>query len=657
MDNSLFHSVLRTVQKHAALAPDHLHSASNDRLLFDHRLAYTSLSTPLLELGSQLASLGLPPHLNSELEALLTNDVNEDKTFIEQTQQRLLQQLSTLSTSLDPVAVPSLVRAAFDAFHHRSISARIDALRRELSEFGPQEDSASESEGASDSEPDFDEGDDDEEDEGPDGLGDEDDNAPIRPGEDVPPLEIKYLPIFEALHERGKVLTKPEKTYLVNMTGMTYRQITIWNRRRGELKEHAQRVSLSHTGSVDSCASSDASGDECELEQKLAVPKADATFDIRSWRLTSALPIKAGAHGTFPTSPIKTTFGDPAVDSDSDSGDTDLSDDPDESNNHPPGLHAPSLSTSITTIDSITTTNASLKEISGLGITPIINEGNDFVASNSTSRITKPLPMHRSRATPAQAIPVQRPVFNFNLDTSAGLTQPSGSASVSPSHLVTSDVRGLTVQLNITPPSSTTTLQLSSHNVPINGGAGSAPTSSNGSSPRHSTLVGSPQRNTSPTPSGHSVPSPRPPIKPLPRRTGCAPRPRPPPRPSPPSMTSATVPSSARASVVLPPSSNPSLGNTTLGSLLRPNQPAPKIPQEMEDRLVAMAGRMGVGMSANHGSTYSNFRNTTATTASAVHLGRALHSHDSASLPRPSMPSGSTLPTVSGPPPQNSVEP
>jgi hypothetical protein len=38
----------------------------------------------------------------------------------------------------------------------------------------------------------------------------------------------KYLPIFEALHERGKVLTKPEKTYLVNMTGMTYRQITIW---------------------------------------------------------------------------------------------------------------------------------------------------------------------------------------------------------------------------------------------------------------------------------------------------------------------------------------------------------------------------------------------------------------------------------------------
>lgn len=72
---------------------------------------------------------------------------------------------------------------------------------------------------------------------------------PMKPGEEVPPLETvrflcnrlstgsssfyirfaqKYLPIFEALHERGKVLTKPEKTYLVDLTGMTYRQITIW---------------------------------------------------------------------------------------------------------------------------------------------------------------------------------------------------------------------------------------------------------------------------------------------------------------------------------------------------------------------------------------------------------------------------------------------
>ncbi|EUC63933.1 homeobox domain protein [Rhizoctonia solani AG-3 Rhs1AP] len=651
MDNSLFRSVLQTVQKHAALTPDHFASAPNDRLLFDHRLAYTPLSTSLPELDSQLLPLSFPPHLNSELRALLTNDLNEDNAFIEQTRQRLLHQLSTLSTSLDPTAVPSLVRAAFDAFHHRSINARIEALRRELSEFGPPEGSVSESEGASDSELDFDESDDDQEDEEPQVLGDEDDNAPIRPGEDVPPLETKYLPIFEALHERGKVLTKPEKTYLVNMTGMTYRQITIWfqNRRRGELKEHTQRVPLSHAVSVDSCASSDASGDECELEQKLAVPRTDATFDIRSWRLTSALPIKAGS---FPASPTKNSF-DPAVHSGSDSGDTDLSDES-EGNNAPPGLHAPSLSTSITTIDSTTTANASLREVSGMVTESTINQGDNYIGSKSTSRVTKPLPV-RCNPTPMQTTPIQ-PAFTFNFgDPGLESTQPpSGLASVSPPHLVTSDMRGLTVQMNTTPPSSTTTLQLSTHAAPTNGMAVPALVSSNGSSPRRSTSIGSPQRNPSPTPSGHSTSSPRLPVKPLPRRTGCAPRPRPPPRVSPPSTAaSATASNSARASVVLPPSSNPSLSNTTLGSLLRPNQPAPNIPQGMEERLVAMAGRMGVGMSGNSSSIYSNTRQTAITAPP----GRTLPSFSSGSLPRLNMPSGTTLPPLSGHPSQNSAEP
>ncbi|QRW24624.1 homeobox domain protein [Rhizoctonia solani] len=598
MDKSLFHSVFQTIQKHATFTPDQLATASRDHPLFDCHFAHTPISIPLPDLNTCLSSFNLPPHLNNELQALLTKDLSDDGTFIAQTQQRLLQQLSRLSTSSDPTRIPSLVHAALDAFLRQSVNSRIEALCSEISEFSLQEHSPSDSDYISDSESVLDESDNGEEDEETEGLADDDDNAPIRPEEDIPPLETKYLPIFEALHERGKVLTKPEKTYLVNMTGMTYRQITIWfqNRRRGELKEHAQRTSLSHTGSVNSCASSEVSDDEGDLEQRIAVPRPDATFDIRSWRLTSALPIKAGTYGSFPTSPMKVNFDNSTINSDSDSGDTDLSDDFNEGADLLPSIHAPSLSTSITTINSTAASNNSLREVSGTATGPVNYNADDSTKAKATLRITKGLPTRHNDSNVIRTIPVQ-PSFTFNFGH-ANLPSTQSPPISTPPHSVTSSAHGLTIQVNATLPSSTTTLQSLSQEIPSTTVLMPIPVPSSGLSPQNSISTQSSQRSS--TPSGHSASSPRPITKPLPRRTGCAPRPRPPPRASPPSVvTSGTIPGSKRASIVLPPSSNPSLGNTTLGSLLCPNQPAPRIPQDMEERLTAMAGRMGVGSRAN----------------------------------------------------------
>ncbi|CCO28269.1 hypothetical protein BN14_02264 [Rhizoctonia solani AG-1 IB] len=484
----------------------------------------------------------------------------------------------------------------------------------EISEFIPQEGSISECD-ASDSEPNSDETDNDDEDEESESLVDEDDNAPIRPGEDIPPLETKYLPIFEALHERGKVLTKPEKTYLVNMTGMTYRQITIWfqNRRRGELKEHAQHICLSRAGSIDSSISSHASGDN-DLEQRIALPRSGATFDIRTWRLTSALPIKAVNHGTFPISPTKVNFGGSMVNSDSDSSDTDSLNDSDEETDIPPGLPAPSLSASITAANSAASVHIPEDGL-GTATEPVVYNDMVHTGAKSTLRVTKSLPVRQNKPSPTQATPIEPSfAFNFGHASLASIQSQTTSAPVSPPHSVTSNARGLTIQMNNVHPSSATTLQLPSQVVSGTSMLVSTPISSNGPSSQHSVSTESPQR--SPTPSNHSASSPRPPVKPLPRRTGCAPRPRPPPRINPPPVkTSGTAPSSQRPSIVLPPSSNPSLGNTTLGSLLRPNQATPRISQEMEERLTAMAGRMGVGVRANAKLSYPSTSEATPITS------------------------------------------
>jgi hypothetical protein len=210
MHNSIFSSVLETLQEHISLTQNCVAARHSRELLFDPSSHYSSIPPNLPDVTSRFSPLGLPPALSYELNSLLVRDLNEDKASIETARQRLLQQLSTASTSPDPSVIPSLVQAAFDAFYNRSINSRMDALQQELSHFSLQDGSASESGDSSDS----DQGvynapsdhrlhyftnislreesaslDDDDEGEEAEEAVDEDDNAPVRPGEDIPPLD------------------------------------------------------------------------------------------------------------------------------------------------------------------------------------------------------------------------------------------------------------------------------------------------------------------------------------------------------------------------------------------------------------------------------------------------------------------------------------
>ncbi|KAF8604093.1 hypothetical protein BDV93DRAFT_522900 [Ceratobasidium sp. AG-I] len=631
MEQSLLRLVLGTLAEHSESCQSYPYSQYPNRQLFDPRLVDCSAPTNLPDVTSYVSTLALPTPLSRELNSLLEDDLNKDRLTIEQAYRRLVEQLSTTTTSPDPSTVPSHVRAALDAFCQRLINSRMNTIKQEIEAFKLEGDSESESDGSDESDEESVCSDEDEAEELADAA-DEDDNAPVRPGEDIPPLDTKYLPIFEALHERGKVLTKPEKTYLVEMTGMTYRQITIWfqNRRRGELKEdHHARPSSSRAASVHSDRTSEGSEDGLELEQRFSSIQPDTTFNIRSWCLASAAATK-DAPAPPPLSPLKFGFGPvqaaPAFESDDD---TDLSDSDDEM--APPGLHAPSLATSFTTVDSGSDRGPATVVSGSSRLQPGSNEGPIIMGDSSSSadaptfrRPVKPLPPSRRTSPQARGpAPVQQaPAFSFNFAGSASapaqnqFLPTSAPMPAQPAQFVTSNERGLTVEMDNTPPTSATTLQSSS--------SPSAPTSFANTSmpvvlPSSPPLsAGSPHSASSPTPPAQSATSPRPAIKPLPRRTGCAPRPRPPPRAGSVSTPAASTvaPSSARSSVVLPPSSNPSLGNTTLGALLRPNPPAPKIPVEMEDRLSAMAGRMGVGSNPNPAR-----RGTTSDTAALARTG------------------------------------
>ncbi|GAB1528570.1 hypothetical protein RhiTH_011764 [Rhizoctonia solani] len=591
-------AIQATVHQHIALSQGR--PVTQHAPLFDAHSA-PPLKSSLSEISNRLSSLGLSTGVAAEINNVLAIEGHSYQASIIRNRQQLLDNLSTVTVSSSPQALPSLIEATCQKFYNVTIDSCIDSVQKYLDEYTQDDDSLSDQDvsGSGDDSP-YESGEDDEASDSEEQEVDEDDNTPMKVGEEVPPLETKYLPIFEALHERGKVLTKPEKTYLVNMTGMTYRQITIWfqNRRRGELKEGANQAHSMRADSVYSFGSSDIS-EEVNLEQQLSNARSGTNFDIRSWRLTSAYPIKHAVVGSSaPPSPTKFLSGTSMVPG-SDTDDTD-SLDSDNDELAPPGLHGSSLSMSTTT----TLTSAeSIQLARGVSEPMVVSASASTNEQTVSTRPTKALPASRrgTSSTLVQSTQVQVPTV---FDGSSAQSAFCSSHSQSPTHpahapsppTVTSDERGLTVELSIGSQASALTLFSFLPSPPTMSAA--AP-----SSAPHTASAPCP-RNTSPTPSAHSGSSPRLLVKPPPRRTGCAPRPRPPPRPSPPSnTTSAVTPSSARASVVLPPSSNPSLGSTTLGSLLRPNQPAPRIPPEMEERLAAMAGRMGVGRDRNSNAT------------------------------------------------------
>ncbi|KAG8723676.1 hypothetical protein FRC09_002270 [Ceratobasidium sp. 395] len=576
---------------------------------FESRTAQLSPKICSAEVASRLASLGLPEETTCAIMSVLSTESSNYHNFVESSRHYLLERLNKSTISANPSELPQLVEAACAAFLNNAVNSGTQILQKHMDEFSLRQDSVSEHDDSTDSDGSQSEYSDDNDDGANDDQeAEEDENTPMKPGEEVPPLDTKFLPIFEALHERGKVLTKPEKTYLVNMTGMTYRQITIWfqNRRRGELKEDANmRASSSHAASVHSLDSSDASEDGLDFEQRLS-SATDTTFDIRSWRLTSALATKDGHGSSLPPSPTKFSFGASVADPDSDTESTDLSDDEDEW--AALGFRVPSLVGSVTTLDSATNTSVRSSQAASRSLVEPVIAGETLPSSGLAAfpRPVKALPLSRRGSPPAPLQPTQpqAPAFNFNFTgatptpTQQQFSAPSAPAPTMPPQFVTSNERGLAVEMDVTPPSSTSTLQAASPVAPFATARFTTPPAASSVSPTSPPVsAGSRQNSSSPIPTSTS---PRPTIKPLPRRTGCAPRPRPPPRASAASTTAPT--STARPSVVLPPASNPSLAATTLGALLRPSLPAPTIPADMQGRLSAMAGRMGVGAAGRSGS-------------------------------------------------------
>ncbi|CAE6412667.1 unnamed protein product [Rhizoctonia solani] len=637
-------SIRATLERHLSLTQDYLpsHIPSNVPL-FDTHLA-PSATSPLGDYAIHISSLGLPVPLASDVTKLISQESDQYRSFIEQVRLRQLRELSTTSVSPNHSSIPALVEAACNAFHELLIKSGVDEVRQLSS---THDNGVSDTEEQSSSEDDSDPLSDSEEEGEPGEVafedGEEDDNTPIKPGEDIPPLETKYLPIFEALHERGKVLTKPEKTYLVNMTGMTYRQITIWfqNRRRGELKESSTVINI-HSKALSTHSNGSSEFSENELEKTLGAVHTSTAFDIRSWRMTSAFPTKNGTQGySAPPSPTKHDFRTSVTANDSDTEDTDLSDSDDDVP-VPPGLLISLLSDSVTATTASTVSAQNVSEINPHAASSIATFSNEQPVS---VRPIRPLPSIHTK-TPPSSQPLQAKVASVFEHNSAAPTSMTAPFTVnSPDHSMTSNEHGLTIQMN-TPLDGSTAVLSSPPNHP-NHPSTSPSTSASSPDPTFSL-----SRNISPTPSTHSGLSPRLPAKPLPRRTGCAPRPRPPPRAAPPStVISTTAPSSARPSVILPPSSNPSLGNTTLGYLLRPNQPAPKISPEMEDRLTAMAGRMGVGTDTNLVPTQLASKQITSAAPASTRPNFSLPSFGPMSLPRLGAPSGPALPPAPSQPP------
>lgn len=95
--------------------------------------------------------MGLPAELSAELATMLTDERANHQHFIESERRQLLEELSVLTISSNPSAIPSSVDAACGAFYNLTVDSGLESVRKHLSEFSPQGDSASDHEGISDS--------------------------------------------------------------------------------------------------------------------------------------------------------------------------------------------------------------------------------------------------------------------------------------------------------------------------------------------------------------------------------------------------------------------------------------------------------------------------------------------------------------------------
>lgn len=151
MEQSMLRLVLGTLAEHSESCQSYPYSQYPNRQLFDPRVVDCSAPTNLLDVSSYVSTLALPTPLSHELNSLLEDDLNKDRLSIEQAYRRLLEQLSTTTTSPDPSVVPSHVRAALDAFCQRLINSRMTTIKQEIEAFKIGDDSESESDGSAES--------------------------------------------------------------------------------------------------------------------------------------------------------------------------------------------------------------------------------------------------------------------------------------------------------------------------------------------------------------------------------------------------------------------------------------------------------------------------------------------------------------------------
>ncbi|ELU39830.1 hypothetical protein AG1IA_06138 [Rhizoctonia solani AG-1 IA] len=143
----------------------------------------------------RVSSWDLPDHVSTELAAFLSEELSKYQEFVKLTRSEILAQLIKTTLANDPTSIPFLVESTCDVICQSAISRMLSAVQEQIGSFKLgdsdtelEDDSASESDSADDGD-NMDDIDDDALDE-PEG----EDDSPMKPGEEIPPLEMVGIP-------------------------------------------------------------------------------------------------------------------------------------------------------------------------------------------------------------------------------------------------------------------------------------------------------------------------------------------------------------------------------------------------------------------------------------------------------------------------------
>lgn len=145
-------SILATIQQNAEFVRNRVpvHELHVSDPLFDTR-PLPSHRKDATAISSHVSSLGLPDDMSLEVATILSEHTSGYQTLVDQTQQRLLHDLSTTTTSLNPTLIPSLVGAACGVFYNSTIDAGLSFLKEQIHVLDGTDHSQSDPEDQSDS--------------------------------------------------------------------------------------------------------------------------------------------------------------------------------------------------------------------------------------------------------------------------------------------------------------------------------------------------------------------------------------------------------------------------------------------------------------------------------------------------------------------------